>query len=83
MPDAANVGELLKLTYDTGSTKTFKGFVMNTLSYVPMNSTVADAKIAMESTPRCQDVIVTDSGRASEPMRGWITNVDISRLSEA
>lgn len=81
-PTKGNLGELLALPYEVATKTTFKAFVTNTLSYVAQTSTVADAKVAMESTPHCQDVIVTSTGKASEAMVGWITNVEITRLSQ-
>jgi hypothetical protein len=44
---------------------------------------LADAKAKMESLTGCQDVIVTHQGNAGEPVLGWISNVDIARLSQA
>ena len=31
----------------------------------------------------CQDLIVTKTGKKEDPMLGWMTNVDIGRLSKA
>jgi hypothetical protein len=44
---------------------------------VKRDATLADAKKAMEAVPNCSDAFVTDSGRPSEPVVGWITNVEI------
>jgi hypothetical protein len=59
-----------------------KDWVTN-IVYVPERASVGDAKKKMEEQPRCQDLIVTMTGRKDEPMRGWMTNVDIGRLSKA
>jgi hypothetical protein len=59
-----------------------KEWVTN-IVYVPETATVAEAKKRMEDQRRCQDLIVTRSGNKDEPMRGWMTNVDIGRLSKA
>jgi hypothetical protein len=45
--------------------------------------TMADAKAAMEQIPGCQDAIVTKNGDRAEPMIGWLSNIDVSRLSAA
>lgn len=50
---------------------------------VKTGSTLADAKQAMEATPNCSDVFVTASGLPSDPVLGWITNVDIGLRSKA
>jgi hypothetical protein len=61
---------------------TLKNWISN-IVYVPENASVADAKKKMEEKVGCQDLIVTASGSNTEPMLGWMTNVDIGRLSKA
>jgi hypothetical protein len=51
--------------------------------YISEGASVADAKAKMDEQKGCQDLIVTKSGSKSEPMLGWMTNVDIGRLSKA
>jgi hypothetical protein len=58
-------------------------FIQKTIAFVAQDRTVADAKAAMEQIPGCQDVIVTKTGDKAEPMIGWLSNIDISRLSAA
>jgi hypothetical protein len=82
-PQADSFAKLLALPYPSALGPTFKEFVENTLAYLALDRSVADAKAAMEAKPQCQDVIVTQSGKSDEPMRGWISNVDIMRLSQA
>lgn len=53
------------------------------IAYVSEQASVADAKNKMEQQAGCQDLIVTKSGKKTEPMLGWMTNVDIGRLSKA
>jgi CBS domain-containing protein len=48
---------------------------------VKLGATLAEAKLAMESTPNCSDVFVTTSGLKSDPVVGWITNVEIGLRS--
>jgi hypothetical protein len=50
---------------------------------VKLGATLAEAKLAMETTPNCSDVFVTTSGRKSDPAVGWITNVEIGLRSSA
>jgi hypothetical protein len=59
-----------------------KNWVAN-IVYVSEQASVGDAKKAMEDRQGCQDLIVTKTGRRDEPMLGWMTNVDIGRLSKA
>lgn len=59
-----------------------KNWVSN-IAYVSALASVAEAKKQMEQQAGCQDLIVTKSGSKSEPMLGWMTNVDIGRLSKA
>src|SRR4029077_2933276 len=48
---------------------------------VKLGAPLAEAKLAMETTPNCSDVFVTTSGRKSDPVVGWITNVEIGLRS--
>ncbi|QTF93846.1 hypothetical protein [Halomonas sp. BM-2019] len=59
-----------------------KSWVTN-IVFVSEKVTVADAKKQMEHQTGCQDLVVTKSGSKNEPMLGWMTNVDIGRLSKA
>lgn len=61
---------------------TLKDWVVN-IVYVSAQASVADAKMKMEQQTGCQDLIVTQTGDKKEPMLGWMTNVDIGRLSKA
>jgi len=51
--------------------------------YAAESESVADAKKKMEHKKGCQDLVVTKTGTRDEPMLGWMTNVDIGRLSKA
>jgi len=37
----------------------------------------------MDTTPNCQDVFVTQNGKAGEAVIGWITNNEIADNSKA
>ncbi len=55
--------------------------VKTTFAFVSRSSTLADAKQAMEQRAGCQDVFVTETGKASEAVLGWLTNTRIARLA--
>lgn len=54
-------------------------FVEKSLVFVSKATTLGEAKQKMEATKNCQDVFVTETGLPTEPMLGWLTNVDIAR----
>jgi hypothetical protein len=56
----------------------FKTMFSGTAAFVGSESTLAEARIAMEAVRNCYDVFVTDSGSAREPVLGWITDVIIA-----
>jgi len=57
--------------------------VKDSMAFVPLNGTLRDAKRQMERTKNCQDVFITENGKRKEPVLGWLTNNDISRMSQA
>jgi len=50
---------------------------------VRQDTTLAEAKRAMEDLPGCADVFVTTAGRKLDPVVGWLTNVEIGLRSSA
>jgi hypothetical protein len=75
-----NVGTLtLK---DLADDAEIKNWVTN-IAYISDKASVAEAKAKMEQQAGCQDLVVTRTGSKTEPMLGWMTNVDIGRLSKA
>lgn len=82
-PATAPLGEMLKQPLPGAAGATYKNMVQTTLAFVGKDRTLADAKAAMEAVSGCQDVIVTETGSTSEPVQGWVTNVDITRKSLA
>jgi hypothetical protein len=72
--DIDKLDKVLPLKYESRVGSTFKDFITKTLVHVAEDRTVADATAATEAKPQCQD---------DEPMRGWILNVDIARISQA
>jgi hypothetical protein len=50
---------------------------------VAASATLADAKAALDKVTGAQDIIVTASGSATEPMLGWLSNVDLMKALQA
>ena len=79
----AGAADIDKLTLqDLVDDAEIKNWVAN-IVYISEQASVADAKSTMEQQAGCQDLIVTKTGSKAEPMLGWMTNVDIGRLSKA
>jgi hypothetical protein len=51
----------------------------NTFVTVAEHATLAEAKTAMVDRPGCSDVFITKLGSRTEPILGWLTNVDIAQ----
>ncbi len=49
-------------------------YVLNTSTFVSLNSNLLDAKKKMDSIKECQDVFITQTGKDTEPILGLITN---------
>jgi len=47
--------------------------------FVSTGTTLADAKAALEKMSGAQDIIVTATGNTTEPMLGWLTNIDLTK----
>jgi hypothetical protein len=56
--------------------------VTQSIAFVSEHATLDETKTAMEKVQKSQDVFVTERGRREEPIKGWLTNVDIGRLSK-
>ncbi len=63
--------------------RTYADFIKNTVAFVGVDQSLADAKTAMEAVKGAQDVMVTQSGAANAAVIGWIMNTDIARMSKA
>jgi hypothetical protein len=74
---------LLKMDYPLAKGRSFDALITQSIAYVARDVSVADAKSAMERVLNCQDVIVSERGTKTEPVLGWISNVDIIRVSQA
>lgn len=80
----ATLGSMLTAAYPLGkASQNYGDFIRSAAGFVGRDRSVADAKALMEGLPGCQDIIVTDHGKSDEPVAGWISNVDIGRVSQA
>jgi hypothetical protein len=50
------------------------GALLKANGYVGKTATVGDARIVMSSIDKCNDVFVTETGKAEERAIGWLTN---------
>lgn len=82
-PEKDTFDRLANLPFATQLGATYGDFIRQSVVYVGVDRTLAEAKALMEGKPGCQDVIVTQTGLPGEPVLGWISNVDITRLSHA
>ena len=65
------IGDLLKDKPD----------LKQTPAYISEDKTLADAKSAMEKIQNCKVILVTKTGKASDPIIGLLTNTDIAKHS--
>jgi hypothetical protein len=56
-----------------------KELISESMAFINPNATLAEAKEKMESIKNSQDVFITENGKSTEPILGWLTNVDIAR----
>lgn len=60
--------------------------VLNQISklvvFVSASATLADAKAALDKVTGAQDIIVTGSGNSTDPMLGWLSNVDLTKAAQ-
>ena len=54
-----------------------KEMFQSTFVVVPEAADLTQATAAMEAVANCQDVFVTETGEAEEPVLGWLTNLEI------
>jgi hypothetical protein len=45
--------------------------------FVAGTATLGDAKTALDKVAGAQDIIVTATGNSTEPMLGWLSNIDL------
>lgn len=47
--------------------------------FVASSASLAEAKLALDKVKGAQDIIVTSSGISTEPMLGWLSNIDLTK----
>lgn len=82
---SGNVSDLGQLTMADmfAEQPDFRTMFSSTAAFVGSGATLADARIAMDAVRDCYDVFVTDSGRAQEPVLGWVTDVTIAASEQS
>jgi hypothetical protein len=45
---------------------------------VSKKATLAEARLKLESIANCRDLFVTETGHATEPVLGYLTNLDLT-----
>lgn len=57
------------------------GPMIRALGFVDVQAVVGDARKLMRSIPHCHDIFVTQSGLATDPVTGWLTNTDLASVA--
>jgi hypothetical protein len=68
------------LAHPLGDGTTFKS-VVTVMAFTAVTGTLEDAKAALASGSGARDVFVTKSGLSTEPVLGWLTDIDIAKIS--
>ena len=76
-----SVNQTPKTLQDFLNDPDFKKKATTTFAFVKTDASLAAAKEAMAGKPGCQDVFVTETGAADEPVLGWLTNVVIAKFA--
>ncbi|PLX07657.1 MAG: hypothetical protein C0596_09485 [Marinilabiliales bacterium] len=64
------------LNYKSPESKIPK-IIEKSFAFIPLSSNMLAAKILMDAIPECQDIFITENGKSSEPVLGFITNNQI------
>lgn len=62
--------------------KGMRELVTGAVAYAKPAMLLSEAKDEMERLPNCQDVLVTENGRANEPLLGWLTDAELRRAAK-
>jgi hypothetical protein len=57
-----------------------KRLLRETFALVAASATLGEARTRMRVIARCHDVIVTETGAATEPVAGWLTDSDLAAI---
>ncbi len=74
VPIEKNTDDLTFSDMEEQASDAVKAMMYKGFNFIAENSTLLDAKKAMDAITECQDVFVTKSGKATEPILGLITN---------
>jgi len=64
------------------STAEIKNKIMQGVAFISPSATLLEAHDLITRSPYCQNVFVTNTGKSSEPIMGWITNNKITELGK-
>lgn len=53
--------------------------ISSLVAFVSPAATLGDAKAALDKVNGAQDVIVTSTGKAGDPVLGWLSNIDLTK----
>jgi hypothetical protein len=81
-PQRANL-EQLTLADLFAAQPELRSMFSSTAAFVGRESTLGEAKLAMNAVRNCYDVFVTETGGRQEPVLGWITDVIIAASEPA
>lgn len=62
--------------------KGMSALVQGAVAYVRPTMLLSEAKDEMERLANCQDVLVTENGRAGEALLGWLTDAELRRAAK-
>ncbi|MBN2174289.1 MAG: hypothetical protein JW731_09165 [Bacteroidales bacterium] len=71
------IGNLTLL--DFLDSKGIRDQVEKSIAFVKKDATLKEAKEKMEKVKNCQDIFITETGEAKEPVLGWLPNTEIAK----
>lgn len=74
-------GSTAPMLADLAAVAKIHALIYDATAFVAETVTAGQAKAKMDSEPACQDVIVTKNGKRDEPVLGWLTNVELGKIS--
>ena len=72
------LGDLSLHDLETGAPTDIQKVLNYAWGFVSLDSNLRDAQLIIERVDVCQDVFVTQTGKNTEPVLGWITNATIA-----
>jgi len=80
-PKSGHALDKLTLKDTVESSEEMQKLFTTSFGFVAASATLGDAKQVMSQIPKCGDVFVTQSGQATEPLLGWVTDNVIAENS--